>query len=254
MKAVFLADAHLKGPGDAAQGRLLGLFAGLRGTGADDGKGTSDRLCVDQLIIAGDFFDFWFAKGERVYPGFQPVIDRLAALKGEGVRICLCEGNHDFFLADYFTQKLGIEVFAEWAELEMDGLKVLTSHGDTIDRANRKYLALRGLLRGAFARFLLRILPLALLWWVARFSSQMSKGMSGQSRDRLAEVMYAFARGKFGEGYDAVILGHCHKPLLRHESGERPKTFATLGDWDTCNTYLLYDNGLFTLNHFSAQW
>lgn len=251
MKAIFLADAHLKGPGDAAQESLLGLLANLRGTRGNDDGAAAARLCVDQLIIAGDFFDFWFARGKCVYPGFLPVIERLASLKREGVRICLCEGNHDFFLADYFVPALGIEVFEEWAELELDGLKVLASHGDTIDRANRKYLMLRGFLRSPFARALQRLLPLALLWRVARFSSRISKGMSGQSRDRLAEVMYAFALEQFREGYDAVILGHCHKPLIRQDEGEPPKTFVSLGDWGTCSTYLLCDNGRFTLNRFS---
>jgi UDP-2,3-diacylglucosamine hydrolase len=256
MKTIFLADAHLKGTGDPAQEKLLGFLDRFRGKGeTGGGQGAADpppadAVIVDQLVIVGDFFDFWFAKGERVYPGFRPVIERLTVLQKRGVRISLCEGNHDFFLADYFTQKMGIEVYPEWAELEMDGLKVLVSHGDTIDRANRKYLALRNFLRSPFARCLQRLLPLPLLWGTARISSSMSKGMSGQSRDRLAEVMHAFALGKFTEGYDAVILGHCHKPLLRQSGGEGSKTFATLGDWDTGRTYLLYDSGRFTLNRF----
>jgi UDP-2,3-diacylglucosamine pyrophosphatase LpxH len=48
-----------------------------------------------------------------------------------------------------------------------------------------------------------------------------------------------------------VILGHCHKPLLIEELCDgRRKTFATLGDWITRDSYLLYDDGRFTLNRF----
>ena len=122
----------------------------------------------------------------------------------------------------------------------LDGLRILVSHGDTVDRGNRKYLALRGFLRGSFARRLQRLLPLELLWRLARLSSEMSKEMSRESQDRLTEVMYRFALEKFHEGYDAVILGHCHKPLLREiVSGDRKKTFVTLGDWITHDSYLL---------------
>ncbi len=88
------------------------------------------------------------------------MIERIAALKGEGVLVSLCEGNHDFFLKDYFSGRLGFDVYPEWAEFTFDGLRILVSHGDTVDRGNRKYLALRGFLRSSFTRRLLRLLPL----------------------------------------------------------------------------------------------
>jgi UDP-2,3-diacylglucosamine hydrolase len=252
MKTIFLSDTHLKGTTDPAHHRLIRFFEGLRGREAADGRKSPDeRLTVDHLVIAGDFFDFWFAKGDVIYPGFRPTVERMAILKGQGVRVSLCEGNHDFFLEDYFSGRLGFDVYPEWADFSIDGLRILVSHGDTVDRGNRKYLALRGFLRSPFARILQRRLPLSLLWRVARLSSEMSKGMSDQSADRLAEVMHRFARVKFREGYDAVILGHCHKPLLRQEQRNgRQKTFATLGDWITHGSYLCYDNGRFSLNRF----
>ena len=82
----------------------------------------------------------------------------------------------------------------------------------------------------------------------------MSKGISGGAQDRLTEVMYRFSLDKFEEGYDAVILGHCHKPLIREvQRGGRLRTFATLGDLITHDSYLLYENGRFTLNRFSSE-
>ena len=254
MRAIFLSDAHLKGPDDAAHPKLIRFFDRLQGRG-DGGRSIhADALVVDHLVIAGDFFDFWFGRGDAVYPGFRPVIDRIVVLKQQGVRICLCEGNHDFFLGDYFTGKLGIEVYPEWAEFEIDGLRVLVSHGDTVDRGNRKYLALRRFLRSRFARALQRLLPLKLLWRLARLSSEMSKEMSGETQNRLAEIMHRYALGKFQEGYDAVILGHCHKPILREAIYDgRPKTFATLGDWMANDSYLSYDDGRFSLNRFLPE-
>jgi len=255
MKAIFLSDAHLKGTADPAHLRLIRFFSKLRARGAGDGRTESDeRLTADQLVIAGDFFDFWFARGDVIYPGFRPMVERIATLKGQGIRVSLCEGNHDFFLEDYFSGRLGLDVYPEWAEFTIDGLRILVSHGDTIDRGNRKYLALRALLRSSFARLLERLLPLPLLWRVSRLGSEMSKGMSDESADRLSGIMHDFARVKFRQGYDAVILGHCHKPLLRQEMIDgRKKTFATLGDWITHDSYLHYADGSFSLNRFAPD-
>ena len=255
MKTVFLSDVHLKGPGDAGHKKIEHFFNRLRGRGGWEYRESAPgTLTLDQLVIAGDFFDFWFEREGAIYPAFRPVVDRLIALKQEGVRICLCEGNHDFFLGDYFSRKLGIDVYPEWAEFNLDGFRILVSHGDTVDRGNLKYLALRRFLRGSFARRLQRMFPLGVLWRLARLSAEMSKEMSRESQDRLAELMYRFALGKFHEGYDAVILGHCHKPLLRETlSGDRKKTFVTLGDWITHDSYLVFEEGRFTLLRFLPE-
>lgn len=252
MKAVFLSDVHLKDPKGADYERLIHFFDWLRGRrGNGSGESSDATLTLDQLVIAGDFFDFWFSKGEAIYPGFRTVVDRLAALKQDGVRISLCEGNHDFFLMDYFSCRLGIDVHQEWAEFHLDGLRVLASHGDTVDTRNHTYLALRGFLRSPFTRRLEQLLPRSVIWRLARFWSKMSREACGESREEIVDAMHRFAVEKFHEGYDAVILGHCHEPLIRQVfSGGREKTFVTLGDWMTHGSYLLFDDGRFTLRRF----
>ncbi|MCG6538006.1 MAG: metallophosphoesterase, partial [Syntrophales bacterium LBB04] len=102
MKAIFLSDAHLRGPGDAAHKKLIRFFDLLRGRGhIDVRQGPDDPLIIDHLVIAGDFFDFWFGRGDVIYPAFRHMVERIAALKLEGVRISICEGNHDYYLGEY---------------------------------------------------------------------------------------------------------------------------------------------------------
>jgi UDP-2,3-diacylglucosamine hydrolase len=252
MKAVFLSDVHLKDPEGADYERLMQFFGRMQGRQkAGRGEILDSALTLDQLVIAGDFFDFWFSKGDSIYPGFRPTVDRLAALKQEGVRISLCEGNHDFFLTDFFSGRLGFDVHREWAEFHLDGLRVLASHGDIVDTRNHTYLTLRRFLRSPFTRRLEQLLPRSVIWRLARFWSKMSREMSGESQRHLVKVMHRFAEVKFQEGYDAVILGHCHEPILRQVySGGRERTFVTLGDWMTHGSYLLFDDGRFTLRRF----
>jgi UDP-2,3-diacylglucosamine hydrolase len=249
MKAIFLSDAHLKGRTDPEFEKCLHFLNCLRGRGMEsENLGGEKAIMTDLLVIAGDFFDFWFERGGVIYPEFMPVVEKLAQLRQSGIRVCLCEGNHDFFLYDYFSRKLGIEVYPGEVEFDLDGLRTLVSHGDTVDRENRRYLALRRFLRSPFSYRLQRLLPLRFLWRLARFSSKMSQGMSREAQERLAEVMYRYAVEKYRKGMDAVILGHCHQAILREERiGGRPRTFALLGDWLIHHSYLIYENSHFTL-------
>jgi UDP-2,3-diacylglucosamine hydrolase len=97
------------------------------------------------------------------------------------------------------------------------------------------------------------MIPLALIWRLARLSSITSKELTLESQDLITDKMEMFSRGKFQEGFDAVIMGHCHKPLLKESMIEgRKRTFATLGDWINHYSYLFYEDGLFTLKYFSA--
>ena len=184
MKAVFLSDAHLKDSSDPGYQKCLQFFASFTGTGSL--TGSADQTTLDLLVIAGDFFDFWFERDGRIYPKFQSVVENLLRLKEKGVRICVCEGNHDFFLADFFEKNCGIEIYPNDLELALDDLKVFVSHGDAIDKEQKGYLALRRFLRSRFVYRLQRIFPLKLLWSIAQFSSSMSREMTTNVQERLA--------------------------------------------------------------------
>ena len=237
-KAVFLSDAHLKNQVDDSYHQLMKFL-----------DFPEDH--IDDLLIVGDLFDFWFCRDNHIYPGFKAVIEKLADLKKKGVGIHLFEGNHDFFLGDYFTKTSGITVFTEWANINLDGRNVLISHGDTIDRTNRKYVLLRKLLRSDVFYRMQRSIPPFVLWKIARASSAVSKELTIESEALIAKKMEAFAINKFHEGIDAVIIGHCHIPLLKeYEIGGRRKTFVTLGDWIRHYSYLCYEDGRFTLSYY----
>jgi UDP-2,3-diacylglucosamine hydrolase len=252
LKAIFLADVHLQGGAGEREKKLLRFLDHLEAGSGRDALREKDPVFPDRLILAGDIFDFWFSRDGRIYPGFAQVVERLSALKRAGVRIGLCEGNHDFFLAEYFSSRLGMEVYPDGTDLDCDGLRLFVTHGDAIDRTNHSYLVLRRFLRSRFAFFLQQLLPLPLLWSVARLSSALSKGMSTETRDRLASVMVQYAMEKFGEGYDGVILGHCHLPVLKEVfCGGKRRIVATLGDWITYDTYLHVEAGRFVMERFA---
>lgn len=255
MKAIFLSDAHIRRKNDANYNSLVSFLGRLRHLDSGDAwhpspeQSDSGSILLDNLFILGDFFDFWFCKKDKIYPVFIPIIEQLIRLKKQGVHIHFCEGNHDFFLADYFAKELGMEVFEEWAEFVSNGRRFLIAHGDTIDQANSRQMALRRVLRSRFFYMLQKWLPSPLLWSTARISSSISRQMSDNQEEILADKMLAFAMIKFEQGYDVIIVGHSHKPMLKTNIivNNRQKIFATLGDWIRHRSYLSYDNGRFDL-------
>jgi len=235
VKAVFLSDTHIKSSSEPQYKPLLEFLEHIRGW--------------DHLFILGDFFDFWFCDSSNIFPDFRPMIEKLLEIKSSGTTVSLFEGNHDFFLKDYFAGQ-GIDIYPEWAEFRLDDKKLLLAHGDLVDTENRKYLFLRTLLRSKLFYGFQKLIPPRLRWKLADLSSNASKSFP-EPREDLALKMESFGRSKLQEGYDAVILGHCHIPVLKRISiNHQERVFCTLGDWITHFSYLSYEGGKFDL----LQW
>ncbi len=242
MKIFFIADAHLRHRNDIGYDRLLHFLDSLKGQ-------------ADHLYILGDFFDFWFSDDGEVYPDFQDMIGKLVEVKESGVSVHLLEGNHDFALRKYFSEKLAMEVIPDWAAVTLDGKKLYLAHGDLVDTEDTSYLLLRKILRSKTFSWFKERLPSSFWWKVARGSSMASKKWLGESRERLAEKMYAFSLRKFEDGFDAVILAHCHEPLLRKvELNGRERVFVTLGDWIDHLSYLILEKGQFHLFFYKQSF
>jgi len=235
MKAVFIADAHLDGSDSDGYRYLMRFLSSIQGG-------------VDELFILGDFFDFWFAGKNGVYPGFSDIVERLLRMQKAGTNVSFFEGNHDFFLSDYFGPH-GIRIFPEGAAIDLDGRRLFLSHGDTVDTSNRAYFALRRLLRSNLFYQTQKRVPSPVLWSLSRMISGMSRSCGGgPSSNGLDGRINMFAMEKFAGGADAVILGHFHSPRFEQQiMHDRVRTFAILGDWIYHHSYLLYDDGKFLM-------
>jgi len=243
MKAVFISDAHLDGSACDGYRYLMRFLDSIRGG-------------ADELFIVGDFFDFWFSKGNGIYPGFYDIVGKLLEIKKTGTNISFFEGNHDFFLGDYFAQ-YGIKVFPGGAAINLDGKRLFVSHGDTVDASNTAYLLLHRVLRSRLFYAIQKKIPLSILWSASRVISKISRRTSRRKSDGvrysngLAARMSTFSMEKFEEGFDAVVFGHCHLPTLeRHAINSGMKTFVILGDWISHYSYLMYDGGEFTMKKY----
>lgn len=255
MKAIFISDAHLRKSSDERYAKLISFFNDIKEGNMHDLTNPEERdkkpSHIDDIYFAGDLFDFWFCDTKNIHPEFIPVINKLIELQKEGIRIHLGEGNHDFFMGEYFHDVLDMEVFEEMTSAKLDNLRVLIAHGDTADKQNIRYILFRKFLRSrAFYNFQ-RLIPAKARWTLAGLTSTASKEMTIENGDALVKKLADFAQTKFQEDYDAVILGHSHVPSLNHYTiAGKKKTFVTLGDWINHYSFLCYEDNNFYLRYY----
>ncbi len=233
MRDVFIADAHLRDPGDENYRRLLTFLEGLRGN-------------TRTLYLLGDIFEFWIGYRHAVFSAYVPILEALRRLREDGTELVFVEGNHDFHMGPYFEEFLGCRVIADDAAVDIDGLRVYLAHGDLADPADRGYRLLRRLLHSRFILFLSRIVTPDLPWAISRWMGRQSrKQYADRSVRRQPETLIlAHARRRLAEGHQAVVTGHFHHPLLHPDTAG---TVVALGDWIDQYSYAVYEDGAFRL-------
>ena len=238
MRAVFLADAHLRQPSDDNYRALLAFLAEQEGR-------------TDLLALLGDICEFLVGYPESVFPPYVPLFEALDRLQRSGTRLVYVEGNHDFHLEPGFRNRFPCRILPDGGTVELDGQRILLVHGDLVNRADRGYRLLRASLRSLPLRRLIRLLPPDLTWWIAQRSSQASRS-SRQNKSRrwpARDLLIPYAQEQLTEGYRAVITGHFHQPS--HERLEGGELIA-LGDWIDQYSYAVWEDGSFRLERFSA--
>lgn len=198
------------------------------------------------LYILGDFFEVWI--GDDGMSDFQRSIAMaLAKLAQSGTQVYLMHGNRDFLLGRAFCRLARCQLLEDPTVIELNGHRVLLSHGDAFCTQDHAYMRMRRWLRNPLSLMLLRNLPLATRQKLARKLRNESRAQTRLKAAEIvdvtpAEVLRAMRRHRV----DTLIHGHTHRPaehLL--ELDGRPARRIVLGDWDARGWVLEADrNGL----------
>lgn len=238
MRALFLADAHLRRPADQNYRVLLEFLEEQCGK-------------TDLLVLLGDIFEFWIGKA-TVSADHAPLIDMLERLHRQGTQLVYVEGNHDFHLGPVFTRRLNCLVFPNGGSIDLDGRRVYLDHGDLANANDTGYRHLRRLLRSDLARILIRVLPRRLLVAIGDRMGHASRKNSAErySRWPARETTRPFVNALLAQGFQTVVTGHYHQPFHEKQGdGEH----VALGDWITQYSYAVYENHTFELKRYSPK-
>lgn len=205
MKVVLLSDIHIFGEDDPLYESLLAL---MRET----------LLPGDHLVLAGDIFDFLVGDQSRWRLRYAEFFSILEDYARRDIVVTYIEGNHDFHVRGLFSKIPSVRVLPSETEIQVGTKLLYVAHGDLVDRADHGYLALRLFFRSPLIHFASHALPESAVEWIGTKSSDSSRkrnprlpeGKGEAHLERLRKTFRGFAEKKFREGFDAIVLGHCH--------------------------------------------
>jgi UDP-2,3-diacylglucosamine hydrolase len=205
MNLYVISDLHIWGSGDPLYHSLLALVR--------DRSRPSDTL-----VLAGDLFDIFVGNKEVFVSEYSEFIAELKAAARRGVQIHYIEGNHDFQLRGALGGIGGLELHSEKVTVSCEGKRFFIAHGDLADGKDYGYRLLRGFLRSPVVKTAVALAPGELVRRIGMKSSQYSRERTPriptelpiERRERMRTVYRSFAAERLSEGYDFVVMGHCH--------------------------------------------
>jgi UDP-2,3-diacylglucosamine hydrolase len=237
----FLADAHLgQGSPESNRERERDLLAFLDRVGTERAS----------LYVVGDLFDFWFEYAHAIPKEFVRVLQAMGELRRHGVPLTYVGGNHDFWIGDYLARELDVPFTDASIARTHQGRRIFLAHGDGLGPGDGGYKLLKRVLRNPVARSLFRWIHPDVGIPLARSVSKLSRHHAprpGRTEEQLLELL---AAPRFREGFDAVVMGHFHRPIHRVEGRNE---FLVLGEWVTRRTYARLENGAFSLLEFGSD-
>ena len=191
-----------------------------------------------RIFFVGDLFDFWFEYKYVIPKKHFNILNQLARLIQKNIEIHYLPGNHDFYLGRFLYEELGIKTYEGNWQGTLDNKKFYLYHGDGIAKRDTGYRILKKIIRNPISIKLYRLIHPDLGIPFARFVSGSSRKYTNKIKLRDYDDYIEFANKRFSEGYDYVIMGHRHEPLVHEENG---KKYVNLGDWLTNFSYGVFD-------------
>lgn len=239
MGLLVISDLHIWGPQDPLYTSLLRLLRHRAGSG-------------DTVVLAGDLFDLFVGNKSIFITEYHEFYEALQDAAKRGIKCHYVEGNHDFNLKKAFRDVNALSLHPHDVCIEISGKKFYIAHGDTVVKTDYGYRFLRAFFRSPVMKFLVWILPGQWLAQIGKWSSQLSRSrkqaysseISINRIEALRRIYRSFAAEKLGEGFDFVVMGHCHDlDEMTFSIGSRKGQYVNVGFPRTHGSFLSWSAG-----------
>ena len=234
----FISDAHFGIPVEGGEEREK-HFEDLLSNAAGN---------LTDLYIIGDLFDFWIEYRYTIRSDYFSVLCNLKRLIDRGVKVHYLAGNHDFALGPFLSESIGINIYHNSLEVEIQGKKVYLFHGDGLIKRDFGYRILKKILRNPLNQ---RIYKLLHPDWGVTIGSFCSGSSRKYLRKTLSESIIKeyreHARMLLEAGNDIEVFAHTpHAELCHFDCG----IYLNTGSWLINYDYASMTDGEITLRKF----
>ena len=224
MSTLFISDLHLTEERPEANERFIELLE-------EKARG------AEALYILGDFFEYWIGDDDLAEP-FNAVIAGL--LRKLSIPRYFMHGNRDFLIGERFCAATGATLLQDPSVHEIQGVKTLLVHGDTLCTDDHDYQAWRRTARNpAFqAQFLAKSIA-ERRQAIVQMREKSKEVVAGKAAEIMDVNEGAVKDALRRHGVRRLIHGHTHRPG-RHAvdlDGERAERWV-LPDWYGRGGYL----------------
>ncbi|MCY3540600.1 MAG: UDP-2,3-diacylglucosamine diphosphatase [Gammaproteobacteria bacterium] len=218
MNRYFISDLHLD---STVPQKLFALQAVL-----------ANAVKLDcEIYILGDLVETWIGDDDDC--AFADLLRETLRVPSQRVPLYLMHGNRDFLFGQKFASEVGAKILDDPTVIEIDGERVMLSHGDVYCTSDLPYQEIRTKFRSAEWQqsFLSKTLDER-----RRLAATMriqSKEAVAEKSDYITDVVEEEII-KSLQTYDCrtMIHGHTHRPG-QHRMGNGCTRYV-LGDWGRC--------------------
>ena len=209
------------------------------------------------IYLVGDIFDFWYEWKGAVPKGHVRILGKLAEICDSGIPVHFFTGNHDLWTFGYLEEEIGMKVYRDSIQVEIQGKKCFIAHGDGLGPGDHSYKFLKKIFTSSICQWLFSRLHPNLSFALANYFSSKSRinksendaVFKGDSNELLVDYSKEILTLNH---YDYFVFGHRHLPLDINLS-DKSKYF-NLGEWVKYNSYGVLENGILELKFYESKF
>jgi len=235
MTHLFVSDVHLGEDSAPAIGQFLEFLS-------------AHAARAQALYILGDLFESWVGDDDRSEAALA-VCAALRDLTAHGVPCFVLHGNRDFLLGSGFCERTGCRLLTDPVVAELDGERVLVTHGDALCTDDHAYQELRSIVRRSDVQRRFLALPLTHREVLANEVRAGSRRHTARTVPTIMDVnQEAVVRAFRAAGVHRMIHGHTHRPGVHDLTVDGASAQRiVLGAWYEQGSYLSCERGSYQL-------
>ena len=211
------------------------------------------EIDAQHIFLVCDIFDFWFEYKTVVPRGYTRLLGKIASLSDKGIQIHYFTGNHDMWTFGYLEKELGVTLYRNPIEVNINNKQFYIGHGDGLGPGDKGYKFIKKVFASPLSQWLFARLHPNFGIGLANFWSGKSRAANGpvdeifMGDDKEWLIIYC-KEVLQKKHYDFFVFGHRH--LLLDIALPNNARYINLGDWFKKPHYAVFDGQTLLLEKY----